>query len=296
MQSGLSRRSKVTLPASGSTSAVTLTATPSGRPGIGSCWERPSRRERGQLADRLVHHPLGVVEPLADEGLDRLDAVALDRLAHPALADPGGADRGQVVPVPDLRHADPPTAHADDVVDVLVVLLDLDAGEDEAALGVDVLGVGHVGRRLGVAAVGLVGLGRGGEDVLAVDEDRDQDRVVGGVGVAEHRVVVQEGVALAQVRVQLAHRARLQPGAEHVHLQALGGGEELVVGGDDRAGEVPRHVEDRGATGAEERVGHLAHDRFEAVREHRHQRRVELVHGLGGAAGAGLLAHANSSL
>ena len=35
-----------------------------------------------------------------------------------------------------------------------------------------------------------------------------------------------------------------RPGAEHVHLQALGGGEQLVVGGDDAAGEVARHVED----------------------------------------------------
>jgi len=155
-----------------------------------------------------------------------------------------------------------------------------------------------------VAAVGLVRLGRGREEVLAVDEHGHEDRVVGGVRVSEHRVVVQVGVALSQVGVQRAHRARLQPGAEHMHLQALGGREQLIVGRDDRAGEVARHVDDRRAPGAEQRVRHLAHDRFEAMREHRDQRRVELTRGgrgrrrrargclVGGAGGVlGVLSH-----
>ena len=192
----------------------------------------------------------------------------------------------EIVAVPDLRHADAPPAHADDVVDVAVVALHLHAREDQAALGVDVVHVRHVRGGLRVAAVGLVRLGRGREHVLAVDEHGHQDRVVGRVRVAQHRVVVQERVALAQVGVQRAHRARLQAGAEHVHLQALGGGEQLVVGGDDRAGEVARHVQDRGAPGPEQRVGHLPHDRFEAVGEDRHQRRVELARGSGRRVGA----------
>ena len=66
--------------------------------------------------------------------------------------------------------------------------------------------------------------------MLAVDEHGHEDRVVGGVRVAEDRVVVQVGVALAQVGVQLAHRAGLQAGAEHMHLQSLGGREQLVLG------------------------------------------------------------------
>ena len=37
------------------------------------------------------------------------------------------------------------------------------------------------------------------------------------------------------------------------------------------AGEVPSHVQDRAAPGAKQRVGHLAHDRVESVREDREQ-------------------------
>ncbi len=134
--------------------------------------------------------------------------------------------------------------------------------------------------------------------MLAVDEDRDQDRVVGCVGVAEDRIVVKKGVALAEIRVELAHRAGLKPGAEDVHLQALGGCEELVVGGDDRAGEVARHVEDRGAAGTEEGVGHLPDDRFEPVREDGEQGRVHkaLFLHASGLRGFQILGHPSSNL
>ena len=74
--------------------------------------------------------------------------------------------------------------------------------EDQAALLVDVAREGHVGRRVGVAAVGLVRLGGGGEEVHALDEDGDQDDVVGRVGVAEVGIVVQEGVTFADIVVQ----------------------------------------------------------------------------------------------
>ena len=46
-----------------------------------------------------------------------------------------------------------------------VVALHADGREDQAALLVDVAREGHVRGRLRVAAVGLVRLGRGGEDV-----------------------------------------------------------------------------------------------------------------------------------
>ena len=120
--------------------------------------------------------------------------------------------------------------------------------------------------------------------MLAVDEHRHQDRDVGGVGVAEVGVVVDERVALGQVvAVKLAHRRGLQPGAEDVHLKALGGGEQLIVGGDDRAREVAGHVEDGRAPGAKQRVGHLADDRLEPVGEHREQHRVDAAHPRGSA-------------
>ncbi len=298
MQSGLSLRSNVTIPLSGSTSTATFTSTPPGRPGIGSCRERALEVPRRQPAYRLLHRPLGVVEPLADERLDRLQPVPLDHLLNPPFADPGRAHRGEVVAVPHLGNPDPAFAHPDDVVDVPVVLLDLHTREDEPALRVDVVHIGDVGRRFGVSAVRLVRLGRGGEDVLALDEDGDQDRVVGGVGVAEDRVVVEKGIALAEIGVKLAHRAGLQPGAEDMHLQTLRGSEELVVRGDDRAGEVARHVEDRGAAGAEEGVGHLPDDRFEAVCKDGKQGRVHealFLHG-SGLRGSQILGHPSSNV
>ena len=113
--------------------------------------------------------------------------------------------------------------------------------------------------------------------MAAVDEHRHQQRVVGGVRVAAQRIVVQERVARREVGVQLAHRARLQSGAEHVRLQPLGRGQQLVVGGHDAAREVARHVEHRAATGAEQRVRHLADDHVEAVGEHRGEDGAELA-------------------
>ena len=71
-----------------------------------------------------------------------------------------------------------------------------------------------------------------------LDEDGDHDRVVGRVGVAEVGIVVEEGVALLEVGVQVGHRLAEEAGAEDVDGDALGRGEELVVGVGDRAGEV----------------------------------------------------------
>jgi hypothetical protein len=71
--------------------------------------------------------------------------------------------------------------------------------------------------------------------VLAVVEDRDEDRVVGRVCVAEVGVVVQEGVALPDVVVQLRHRLRQELHPDHMDWQPLRRGEQLVVGSDERA-------------------------------------------------------------
>ena len=144
-----------------------------------------------------------------------------------------------------------------------------------ARLVVDVLRGGHVRRRQRVAAVGLVRLGHRREQVLPIDEDGDQDGVVGRVRVAEVGVVVQERVALGEIVVELRHGLREVLRAHDVHGQALGGGEQLVVGGDDGAGEVARLVDDGGARGAQERVRHLAADAVEPVGDHRQPDRVE---------------------
>ena len=56
-----------------------------------------------------------------------------------------------------------------------------------------------IGRRNAVADVGLVRLGDGGEQMLALEEDRHQEGVIGRMRVAEIGVVVQERVALGEV-------------------------------------------------------------------------------------------------
>ena len=78
-----------------------------------------------------------------------------------------------------------------------------------------------------------------------------------------------------EVGVEVGHRLGQVLHAEHVHRQALGGGEQPVVAGDERAREVARHVEDRRAAGAQQRVLHLAHDAVEAVGDHRQQDGIE---------------------
>src|SRR5438094_627362 len=78
--------------------------------------------------------PPGLVEPHLDELAQRLGAVPGAGLLRSGLADPGGADHRQVVAVPLVGHPDPAAAHADDVVDVAVVALHANRGEDEAPL------------------------------------------------------------------------------------------------------------------------------------------------------------------
>ena len=159
-----------------------------------------------------------------------------------------------------------------------VVPLHADRGEDEAALLVHVTGVRHVGGRLSVAAVGLMRLRGRREDVSAFPEDGHEDDVVGRVGVAEIRVVVQERVAFGQVVVQVGDGLGEELHPDHVHREALGRREQAVVGRDQRAGEVACHVEHRGATGAQQRVLHLAHDRVEAVGDDGERHGVEGAH------------------
>ena len=150
----------------------------------------------------MGHPSLGVVEPLFDELLDRLHPVLGHQLLEPGLADAGRADHGQVVAVPLVWHSDPAPAHADDVRDILVIALHPHRREDQPTFLIDVAREGHVGGRVGVAAVGLVRLGGGGEDVLTIDEDRNEDDVVGRVGIAEVGIVVQECVTLPDVVMQ----------------------------------------------------------------------------------------------
>ena len=231
----------------------------------------------GQRADRLDAAALRIVEPLLREVAHRVGAVLGDEGLDRAFADAGRADGGEIVAVPLLGHADAALAHADDVVDVLEVPLHLDAGEDQRPFLIDVRRLRHVGGGQAVADVGLMGLHRDGEEVLPLVEHRHQDGVVGRVRVAEVGVVVQVGIALGIVGMQVLHRLGLDVGAPDVDGEALGHGEHLVVRRDDRAGEVPRHADDGRARRQQHRVGHLAADRVHAVCHHRQQDRVDAV-------------------
>ena len=152
---------------SGSTVTVALTGSRRAAPGTGS-W-RPSRVDGpcGQAPDRGDHPLLAVVEPVALVCRSRSSGADLvEQLEEAALADPRRAEERQEVAVPELGDADADARHAEHVVAIAVVLLHLDAGEDQRALVVDVACVGDVGGRHGVAAVGQVRLR---EDGVAVD-------------------------------------------------------------------------------------------------------------------------------
>ena len=122
-----------------------------------------------------------------------------------------------------------------------------------------------------------MGLREHGEAVHAVVvDDRHQDHVVGRVRIAVVGRVVEEGVAPLQLRVKLLHRGRHDVGAaQHVDRVALGRRDQLAIGRDDAAREVPRHVEHAGAPRAQQRVCHLRGHALEALRQHREADAVE---------------------
>ena len=222
--------------------------------------------------DDVDHALLAVVEPGPRIGFERLPADLAAEREDLALADAGRAEGGEVVAPPLVGDADAHPAHAHEVHVVLVVALDLHRRKDQRALAIDVLGGAHIGRRQGVAAVGLVPLGEHREAVDAVVvDDRHEDRVVGRMGAAVIGRVVEIGVAALQHRMVVGHRPAHDLGAaEHVDRQAVGGGEQFVPGRQDDAGEVAGDGEDARPPGAVEGVGHLAGDAFEAGGEHRH--------------------------
>src|SRR5579875_3483765 len=56
---------------------------------------------------------------------------------------------------------------------------------------------------------------------------------------------------------------------------ALGAGQQIVVGGQDRAREVTRGIDHGGPCRAQQPVGHLTDDPVERVRQNRQQDRIE---------------------
>ena len=94
--------------------------------------------------------------------------------------------------------------------------------------------------------------------------------MVGRMGTAVIGRIVQERITALQDGVKLQHRCGHQIGpAQNVNRQAFGGGEQMVVGGDDAARKIARRVEHAGASGVEQGVGHLAAHAFETLVENR---------------------------
>ena len=114
--------------------------------------------------------------------------------------------------------------------------------------------------------------------MLAADEDRHQEGMVSRMSVAAVGVVVEIRVALADVALVIAaHILALQMGAENVHRQALGRGKQLIVAGENAAGEIPRARYHGRTRGAQQRVGHLTNDAVEPVGDDGHHHRIESV-------------------
>ncbi len=130
--------------------------------------------------------------------------------------------------------------------------------------------------------------------MAAVIVDHRQDHaLIGRMRVAVVGRVVQEGVAALQLGVMVPHRPAHQIGADHdMDRQALGGGQQAAIGGQEHAGEVVAGVEHARACGPEQGVGHLARDRVEARGEDRHPHPVVAGALTRGRRHAGCAAHA----
>ena len=75
-----------------------------------------------------------MIEPLRGKGCKLVPADLATQLKSFTLADPRRTDHGQKVAPPLLRHADAQATHADNVVDIPIVLLNLDGMERSTLL------------------------------------------------------------------------------------------------------------------------------------------------------------------
>ena len=204
-------------------------------------WRRRARCGSRRIA--LDHARFAVVEPFAGERAQRLPADLAADLRDLALADPRGAEHRQVVAAPLLGNADAHLAHAEDVLVVPVVLLDLDRRKDQRAFVIDVARrrpcrwwASELPQSAMCAFTSTVKWCAPASSTTGTRID-----VIGGVRVAVIGRVVQERVARCEHRVELLHRTRHQVGAaQYVDRIAFGGGNELVVRGHHAAGEVAR--------------------------------------------------------
>ena len=220
------------VPRSASILSLIFRGTPSGTAGNGSCAPVPINSAARKLPHRMDHPALRVVEPFADEIADQRLAEFGRQLLQPALADPRRTDHRQVIAIPLVGHSDPPPAHPDDVVDVLVVALYSARTENSARLP-------HR-RRAQTAHRSSAGccrsrpdeLWRSGEQMLAVDEDRHQNGMVGAVRVAEYTSLCKNASPSARsaCRSHIASVRKCEP--KTWTGRPFGGSQQLVVAGD----------------------------------------------------------------
>ena len=229
---------------------------------------------RRQLADGGDGAALAVIHPGLDEGLDRGRAILGGQLLQAPLAGAAGADLGAIIAIPDVVDADLLHSHADDVRLVLEILLAAHAGEMHA-LFVDGLGIGQIGGGLRRADIGVVGARQRPEERLALEEDRHAERQIGVMGPAIEGAVVEIGVALLDVLEELDDRPGGQLQRRDVDRQRFLDADQAAVIGEDPAGHVAGVLDDAGAAGLHDRIGHLADDRFDPARDDRQQDGVE---------------------
>ena len=158
------------------------------------------------LFDSRNHEFFAVIEPLLLKGVEGIPAKFLCHGQNLAFPDAGRSHHGEIVPSPLFGNPDAHLAHTNDVRVILVILLYFDRGEDKGPFFINITCVPHIGRGLGVAAIGLMRLHPEGKvvDTLIVYH-RYQDRVVGRVGAPMVGRVVQKGISPMEFRVQLYH-------------------------------------------------------------------------------------------
>ena len=155
-----------------------------------------AHRSARQSSDGMDHALFGIVEPVLDILFERFPAHIRAQLQQFALADSCCTHRRQIIAPPLIGDADAHAAHADDVLDILVVLLHLDGRKYQRAFLVHIARRAVIGGRDRIADIGLMGLGQKGKMMFAgIVDHRHQKGMIGRVGIPVIGRIVQEHVA-----------------------------------------------------------------------------------------------------
>nr|AIE91400.1 hypothetical protein [uncultured marine group II/III euryarchaeote AD1000_118_H06] len=106
--------------------------------------------------------------------------------------------------------------------------MDLHARKDQRAFLIDVLSSGEIGCWLAVATIGLMCLNRRGKEMFALKKYRDEESVIGGVAIADIGIIIEKGIALAEIRMILCHGSGLQMHAKYMNRHRLSHRQNLV--------------------------------------------------------------------